>query len=193
MERRGGRHGRGGRGSRRAAPAAPPSPGPLGGEGPRHAGAGPRRGGLGPGDQPVRSRAGIRERTAMITHDALSGIEMLHRDECLRLLATHEIGRIGFINGDTPEILPVNYALDGDAVVFATATGTKLWSAERGTVTFEVDDIDRSSRSGWSVVIHGLAQEITSLDSPAVVARLAALSLNPWVGYRPHLVRIAPR
>lgn len=126
--------------------------------------------------------------------DARTQIEIIDRAECLRLLATQEVGRIGFVNGATPEILPVNYALDGDAVVFASATGTKLWSAPRGTVSFEVDHLDAASRSGWSVVIHGVAQEITNLDSPGLVARVRALSLHPWAGGdRPHLIRIAPR
>lgn len=126
--------------------------------------------------------------------DSRTHIEIIDRDECIRLLATREVGRIGFVKGGAAEILPVNYARDGDAVVFATAPGAKLSSAERGTITFEVDNLDAGARSGWSVVIHGLAHEITSLDSPGLVDRLRALPLHPWAGgERPHLVRIAPR
>lgn len=118
-------------------------------------------------------------------------IERLAPEECRRLLATQQVGRLGFVSDGQPDVLPVNYVLDGDAVVFATRPGTKLWAATRSPVAFEVDSIDASTRSGWSVVIHGLAQEITSLDSPAVVARIQALALAPWpAGECPNVVRL---
>jgi uncharacterized protein len=127
--------------------------------------------------------------------DSRSAVEIIHAEECLRLLASEEVGRLAFLAGPASvDVLPVNYVLDGEAVVFATNSGSKLWSADRGAVAFEVDHTDRETRSGWSVVVHGLAQEITSLDSAALLARLRALPLNPWAGGdRPHVVRIAPR
>ena len=83
--------------------------------------------------------------------------------------------------------------LDGDAVVFRTAAGTKLDRATRGPVVFEVDHIDRATRSGWSVIVHGLAQEVTSFDRVEFRERVAALPVDPWAqGEKPHLVRIAP-
>lgn len=125
--------------------------------------------------------------------DARSQIEMLDRDECLRLLSTQDIGRLAFATGGGADVLPVNFVLDGDAIIFATANGSKLRFAERGTVAFEVDQTDAATRSGWSVVVHGLAHEITNLDSPGTLERLRGLPLNPWAGGdRPHLVRIAP-
>ena len=126
--------------------------------------------------------------------DSHSNLEIITREDCVRLLATKEVGRLAFIHGGAVDVLPVNYVLDGDAIVFATATGSKLWAAERGAVAFEIDETDSASRSGWSVVVHGLAQEITSLDAPGLLDRLRALPLNPWAGgLRPHIVRIAPR
>jgi len=120
-------------------------------------------------------------------------IVKLERIVCVRLLTSTSVGRLGFFHAGSPEVLPVNYVMDGDAVVFATNTGMKLWDATRGPVVFEVDSVDPSSRSGWSVVVHGLAQEVTGADLPALTERLVALPLRPWVdGDRPHLVRIAP-
>jgi len=130
----------------------------------------------------------------MAVTDADGRIEVIFRDECVRLLGTEEVGRIGFANRGQVDVLPVNYALDGDAVVFATAPGSKLWAAENGSVTFEVDHVEEATRSGWSVVVHGFAQEITSRDAPGLLERLRALEVHPWAGgTRPHLVRIAPR
>lgn len=125
--------------------------------------------------------------------DFRSRIELISRDECVRLLRTREVGRLAFINNNAADVLPVNYVMDGDAVVFATATGAKLWAAERSPVAFEIDDIDPATQSGWSVVVHGVAQLISPADPPAVLDRLAALPLYPWAGGdKPHLVRIAP-
>ncbi len=109
-------------------------------------------------------------------------IQTLGREECLHLLATQQVGRVGYVSDGQPDVLPVNYVLDGDAIVFATSPGTKLWAATRTPVAFEVDSIDPPTRSGWSVVIHGLAQEITDLDSPAVIERIHVLTLSPWPG-----------
>src|ERR1700729_2476567 len=81
-------------------------------------------------------------------------IERLGREDCLRLLGTQQVGRLAFVTEGRPDVQPVNYVLDGDAVVFATASGIKLWAATRSPVAFEVDAIDPQSRSGWSVVVH---------------------------------------
>lgn len=118
-------------------------------------------------------------------------IERLGADECRRLLGTQQVGRLGFVSDGEPDIQPVNYVLDGDAVVFATAPGRMLWSATRSPVAFEVDALEPATRSGWSVVIKGLAQEITPVDSPSVLDRLQALPLFPWPGgERTMLVRL---
>ena len=75
-------------------------------------------------------------------------MNVLPTEECYRLLGTHEIGRIGIVADHYPLILPVNYRLDGTTVVIRTHPGTILRSAEHANVTFEVDEIDRSTRSG---------------------------------------------
>jgi nitroimidazol reductase NimA-like FMN-containing flavoprotein (pyridoxamine 5'-phosphate oxidase superfamily) len=125
--------------------------------------------------------------------DLHSRIELISREDCLRLLRTQEVGRLAFINNNAADVLPVNYAMDGDAIVFTSATGAKLWSAERAPVAFEIDKIDPVTASGWSVVVHGYAQIISPADPPAVLTRLKALPLHPWAGgERPHIVRIVP-
>jgi uncharacterized protein len=123
--------------------------------------------------------------------DARTGIRWVDVKDCLRLLATKDVGRIGFVLGGAPEILPVNFVLDGDAVVFATAEGSKLRGIARNPVVFEVDETDRETRWGWSVVVHGMAEEVTSFDPPALLNRVRALPVEPWTASdKPHLVRI---
>jgi nitroimidazol reductase NimA-like FMN-containing flavoprotein (pyridoxamine 5'-phosphate oxidase superfamily) len=125
--------------------------------------------------------------------DNRTGIETIAREECLELLAGEVVGRIGFVVAGQAEVLPVNYVLDGDAVVFRTAAGSKLDGATRAPVVFEVDNIDRTTRSGWSIVMHGMAQEVTSFDRVELRERVAALPVDPWApGTKPHLVRVVP-
>jgi uncharacterized protein len=80
---------------------------------------------------------------------------VLPADECRTLLATHQLGRIGLADGAYPLILPVNYVLDGDAVVIRTDSPKITAAADHTRVAFEVDDVDERTRSGWSVLEAG--------------------------------------
>lgn len=123
--------------------------------------------------------------------DPTTGIEVLSRDECLHLLGTQTVGRVVVVDHRTPHIVPVNYALDGDAIVFRSGLGTKLDAASRSNVAFEVDFLDDIAHTAWSVVVHGWAQEVTAFDDPALLARLGALRIEPWADFeKPYVVRI---
>lgn len=91
-----------------------------------------------------------------------NGLEVLDHDECLRLLASHSFGRIGLSADALPTILPVNYAIVGDRIIIRTGRGTHLGRSTRDeVVAFEVDEFDERTGTGWSVVIRGLAREVT--------------------------------
>jgi hypothetical protein len=91
-----------------------------------------------------------------------NGLEVLGRDECLRLLATATIGRVGLSSAALPSVLPVNFRLVGDRVLFRTSPGSKLDGATRNAVVaFEVDDFDLIEHTGWSVVVIGVARELS--------------------------------
>ena len=53
-------------------------------------------------------------------------VELLDELECQRLIAAGGVGRIGYTGRFGPTILPVNYALDGEAIVFRTMPGSRL-------------------------------------------------------------------
>lgn len=121
-----------------------------------------------------------------------TGIEVIDRDGCLELLAEDVIGRVAVLEGGSPLILPVNYALDGDTIVFRTAPGSKLDAAHGSAACFEIDGFDRATRSGWSVVVRGRLHEVTTYDA-ALFERTKDLA-DPWLdGDRPHVVRLSPR
>jgi uncharacterized protein len=91
-----------------------------------------------------------------------NGLEVLGRDECLRLLATATIGRVGLSSAALPSVLPVNFRLVDDRVLFRTGRGSKLDAATRNAVVaFEVDDFDLVENTGWSVVVTGVAHELS--------------------------------
>jgi len=88
-------------------------------------------------------------------------IETLSPDECFLLLRTRDLGLIAFTVEGQPEIFPINYAMEGQIVVFRTSPGTKLDYVPKARLAFEVDDWDAKLGMGWSVVIKGLAEEVT--------------------------------
>jgi nitroimidazol reductase NimA-like FMN-containing flavoprotein (pyridoxamine 5'-phosphate oxidase superfamily) len=124
--------------------------------------------------------------------DSRTGIEVLERRECLELLAGDVIGRVAVLSGGAPVVFPVNYALDGEAVVFRTAPGTKLAASGRGPASFEIDCFDREARSGWSVVVVGRLEEATAYDG-ALLDRVSHLPVEPWAdGEKAYWMRLVP-
>ena len=52
------------------------------------------------------------------------------------------------------------------------------------------DEIDRATRSGWSVVVTGVATAVTDVSD---LVRMEQLGIAPWsAGPRNHFVRITP-
>ena len=115
---------------------------------------------------------------------------VLTREECLALLASNSFGRLA-VAMDSPVIRPVNYVFDepSQSVVFQTADGSKFHAMLiNGNAAFEIDGIDPGSRTGWSVIINGMTEEITS---PAELRRLNRLGLETWTpGRKAHWMRI---
>lgn len=121
-----------------------------------------------------------------------AGLETLPFQDCLRLLASVPVGRVGFYADGEVVVLPVNHVVDGQDIVFRTARGSKLSAAEgRELVAFEADDYDPRTRSGWSVLVNGRAEVVYE---DAEIQRLTGLGLHPWVTAveRPFWVRIRP-
>lgn len=116
-------------------------------------------------------------------------LEVLGVDDCLGLLRTRCVGRLAYVDDGHPRILPLNYTVVDGQVVMRTRYGDTLDTlAARAPVAFEVDDIDPGDHRGWSVVVHGKAEEVWD---PGELARLRAVPLRPWApGERSHYVRI---
>lgn len=119
------------------------------------------------------------------------GLATLTADECRAVLVTHRprLGRLAFVADEWPLVLPVNYAVDGGAVYFRTAAGSKLAAAVRhDRVTFEIDHVDEVWEEGWSLLAFG---HLRVVDDPAELARVRHLPLRPWAaGDKPHHLRL---
>ena len=130
---------------------------------------------------------------AMTTIDR-NGLEVLGTQECLRLLGSAAVGRIGITSGALPVILPINYRVEDDRILFRTSAGTKLDAATRNAVVaFEVDHIDPVYHSGWSVVVTGIASDVDAADAavwatprwaPGPDDRLVAITISEISGRR---------
>jgi nitroimidazol reductase NimA-like FMN-containing flavoprotein (pyridoxamine 5'-phosphate oxidase superfamily) len=118
-------------------------------------------------------------------------LEELSRAECLRLLATATIGRIGYTRQALPAVEPVNFALHDGVIVIRTNAGGKLAAAtRRAVVAFQADDLDPVLRSGWSVTVVGVCEEVTDAGD---IARLDNLGLESWApGTRDRFIHIEP-
>ena len=120
-------------------------------------------------------------------------LEELGREECLALLATQSIGRLAVADHGhyPPHIVPVNFALEGDRVVFRSDWGLKFRLAilAKHSVSFEVDHLDPEGRLAWSVVVQGRV-ELLPQDEVDAVAR--ASTLRPVVGEPREWIRIVP-
>jgi uncharacterized protein len=121
-----------------------------------------------------------------------AGLAILPLEDCLRLLGSVAVGRIGFKVDGEMVVLPVNHVVDGQSVAFRTAIGSKLSAAEgQSHVVFEADDYDAGRRAGWSVVINGNAQVVYE---DAEIGALDRLGLDSWADEadRPFWIRIRP-
>jgi uncharacterized protein len=116
-------------------------------------------------------------------------LDYLDRTACLDLLARRPFGRLVFTHRALPDVLPVNYRLDGDRLLLRLSSGSTAAKATcDAVVAFEVDDIDEASRTGSSVTVVGHAHEITA---PGELARARSLGLEAWAGdERDHFVAI---
>jgi nitroimidazol reductase NimA-like FMN-containing flavoprotein (pyridoxamine 5'-phosphate oxidase superfamily) len=115
-----------------------------------------------------------------------TGLYTLARDECLELLATAKVGRVGLSVAALPVIFTVNFARDGEDLVFRARLNTKLTEAIAGNIVcLQADELDADGHFGWSVAVTGPA-----LLADEDASRLERLGLPNFVGAS-HWVRVS--
>ena len=84
-------------------------------------------------------------------------ITELTPEQCWEMLRAEEFGRLAFRLVDEVHISPLNYAVDGETLLFRTAEGSKLLGVVMGSdVAFEIDRY--GEEAARSVVIRGRAR-----------------------------------
>jgi len=75
------------------------------------------------------------------------------------------------------------------SVVFRTAVGSGFHALLRSAeATFEIDGTEEYARTGWSVILSGVPDEVTN---PTEISRLDGLALDSWApGHKAHWMRI---
>ena len=144
-------------------------------------------------DRPADAAAGARGTTGGMEPI----LEELTEAESLRLIEQAEIGRIGFSGRYGPAILPVNFKVLDGSVVFRTEADSPLGEDLRTgiahaeyKVAFEIDEIDKIEKTGWSVLIQGAVHYVEDEEERAVVVKTG---VQPWAGSgRDLYVRIKP-
>lgn len=109
----------------------------------------------------------------------MGALHDLSQSECRALLAERQAGRAAVVAPDGPHIIPVNYALVDEAVVFRTSPFTLLATHGReATIAFEVDHLDEVTRTGWSVVARGRTEVV--FDSQQIEQIRRIWEPAPW-------------
>ena len=111
-----------------------------------------------------------------LSHDTV--LESLEPAECRRLLTVSSVGRVGLVIDGLAYVLPVNYVVVGDLIVFRTAAGSTFDRLSRDrAVTFEIDHVDPGFHAGWSVMVIGWGMGLEGLVDADT---LDSLPLRPW-------------
>ena len=129
-----------------------------------------------------------------------AGLEILHLGDCFGLLKSVPLGRVGFIAGGEVVILPVNFLVDGQDVVFRTGAGSKLSAVEVGHFvgsrpTLRHRDADRLVSGGQRAGRDRRGRRRGRAARRPRADELGAATDRVWVRVRPSSVsgrRIAP-
>lgn len=104
-------------------------------------------------------------------------LEQLDVTQCLALLRTQVVGRLAFTEQALPGIELVSYSVHNGKVVLRLDRSPWAPCLDRTVVAFEVDDIDRVSHTGWSVVVVGKARVVLDIDE---LVALSDPARQPW-------------
>ncbi|GAA4381868.1 pyridoxamine 5'-phosphate oxidase family protein [Nocardioides caricicola] len=109
--------------------------------------------------------------------------------DCWRLLEHEEIARVAWATGDTAAVVPVNFTVVDGALWFRVHPSSALGQQCRGgRVAVEVDHLDGSDRSAWSVVVQGTAQPVDIHDVPDQAMEIRLWPAGPFSMF----VRVEP-
>ncbi len=115
-------------------------------------------------------------------------ITVLSTAQCWELLRAAHFGRLAYRLGSEVNLVPVNYGVDGDTLLFRTAEGDKLLGVVmHPDVVFEIDEHD--GERAHSVVVRGTARRLEEDEEH----RADDIGLQSWLGtLKYNVVEIRP-
>jgi nitroimidazol reductase NimA-like FMN-containing flavoprotein (pyridoxamine 5'-phosphate oxidase superfamily) len=120
-----------------------------------------------------------------------TSLEELPYGECLQRLREGVVGRLGVVVNEFPIVLPVNYriveTLGLTWIALRTRPGNVIDQAPMNAA-FEIDEIDRGDRQGWSVLVRGTLHHV---DPDAADFR-QRFDSEPWLAERDAWMVIQP-
>jgi nitroimidazol reductase NimA-like FMN-containing flavoprotein (pyridoxamine 5'-phosphate oxidase superfamily) len=114
----------------------------------------------------------------MTTHEATRSAQFefavptlmeMSEERCHELLASKRWGRLA-VGGTWPSIRPINYSFGDGDLVFRTSATSVVCATTATPIEFEIDDADPDGLWGWSVILQGVAMDITNARDRASVA-----------------------
>ncbi len=102
-------------------------------------------------------------------------IRNLHMDGCLEVLANNYVGRLGYIYGQGPFIIPITYYHDPEekCIISYAAEGHKLFAMRQyNKIALQVDEI--TTIQNWrSVLVQGRYEELEGSDAKFYLHKFA--------------------
>lgn len=94
----------------------------------------------------------------------------LDEQTCWSLAETATVGRLAWVDADGPVVVPVNISVAAGEIVLRTAAYSAMSrEVDDSRVAVEIDDLDPQHRTGWSVLVRGVAtvrMEAAPADAP---------------------------
>ena len=107
----------------------------------------------------------------------IRSLEVLSERESRQLLSGVPVARVIFTDHALPAVLPLTIAVMDDAVYFRTTPDSRLAALADGSVlTVQADAVDVVSRTGWSVVVTGVAEIVSDPAHRTIVEAV----VEPW-------------
>ncbi len=106
------------------------------------------------------------------------GVRELHQLDtvaCLEHLQQANVARVVVAGRGLSLGIPVNYALDGESIVFRAARRGSRQISSGDTVTFEAGTFDNLYQEGWSVSVMGTIETVSTAEADCVGG-----SCSPW-------------
>lgn len=93
--------------------------------------------------------------------------------ECRALLVRQQAGRVAVSTPDGPHIVPLNYSVVDEAIIFRTTPFSVLATYGRNAkLAFEVDHLRDELQLGWSVVVRGRADVVTDPEQISHIRKI---------------------